>query len=81
MHTPEPLPFTCLLVCQVPEVPRELALPEFMHTTGRDVRAEQYHNEATPPFFQYMRTKLVGGWVGGGPAGRQGAQHGGTACV
>ncbi|KAL4451948.1 hypothetical protein ABPG75_007610 [Micractinium tetrahymenae] len=43
---------------KVPELPAGLALPEFMHTTGRDKHNELY-NEPTPPFFKYMRTKLV----------------------
>jgi len=53
------------LGAQVPDLPGTLARAEFMHTSGLDAHLER-RNEATPPFFKYMRTKLVGaggaGW-------------------
>lgn len=45
---------------QVPELPAELALPEFLTVSGWDrALAARVSAEPTPPFFQYMRTKLV----------------------
>jgi hypothetical protein len=43
---------------QVPELPAELALPEFLHTSGMDMMNER-RQEVVPPFFKYMRTKLA----------------------
>ena len=42
----------------MPELPAELALPEFLHTSGRDELSER-REEVVPPFFKYMRTKLA----------------------
>jgi hypothetical protein len=45
----------------VPELPPELAhCSEFLHTSGLDEVLERAGREAAPPFFKYMRTKLVG---------------------
>lgn len=41
---------------QVPELPRELLAPELLLVTARD----QCAASPVPPFYQYMRAKLVG---------------------
>ncbi|PSC70731.1 strawberry notch [Micractinium conductrix] len=53
-HGSQPMPGV-----KVPELPRELMQPELMHATGRDQLNARYHNQETPPFFQYMRVKLA----------------------
>jgi hypothetical protein len=52
-HGSKPMPGV-----KVPELSRDLMDPAFMHATGLDRRFE-LQGEAIPPFFQYMRSKLV----------------------
>ncbi|EFN55772.1 hypothetical protein CHLNCDRAFT_51983 [Chlorella variabilis] len=53
-HGSKPMPGV-----KVPELPPELAESEFLHTSGMDELMERSGREATPPFFKYMRTKLL----------------------
>lgn len=43
----------------MPELPDELALPEFMGASGGEAEREAAGGDPTPPFFKYMRVRLA----------------------